>query len=310
MKTYPHVLAIVADHNSYRDTIEVGFPSAKTLGNWDRLTIDQKRVIDIDSADNHTIDLHPSPAAYLAGLESLPEPQQRAGRAAFANAIEDELLLIEHFHSLEYSEEGLSTKDALGLVNEFIDKIGGPDLAKIHLKTAARDFVSGKTNIPINKEVAAYVERLTSANTISLVHSMSIRTTPPHTPLPKPIYGAPKPQNVPSDMQDTPPAPCDFKVGDRVTFINDYGVKFPGKTVRGFTKEVTSWGAFIYWNNEAWWHPSKPCNFRHERLAISTKPPTTTLLVPIPAQEDSVAPTTEIEEANDQTSTPVPRMGL
>jgi hypothetical protein len=31
-----------------------------------------------------------------------------------------------------------------------------------------------------------------------------------------------------------------FKVGDRVTMVNDYGVKFPGKTVRSV--EMTNYG--------------------------------------------------------------------
>jgi plastocyanin len=78
----------------------------------------------------------------------------------------------------------------------------------------------------------------------------------------KPIHGQPKPQNVPSDMTDTPPVPCAFKVGDKVTFTNDNGVAFHNHTIRGFTKEVTSWGAFIYHCTDAWWHPSKPENFK------------------------------------------------
>ncbi len=71
----------------------------------------------------------------------------------------------------------------------------------------------------------------------------------------KPIHGAPKPRNVPSDMQDTPPIPCAFKVGDRVLFTNPQGVPFEGHTVRGFTSEVQSWGGFIYLDLDCWWFP-------------------------------------------------------
>jgi len=78
----------------------------------------------------------------------------------------------------------------------------------------------------------------------------------------KTIHGQPKLKNVPSDMTDTPPVPCAFKAGDKVTFTNDNGVVFPNRIIRGFTKEVTSWGAFIYFDSDAWWHPSKPSNFK------------------------------------------------
>ncbi len=78
----------------------------------------------------------------------------------------------------------------------------------------------------------------------------------------KPIHGQTGTQNVPSDMTDTPPVPCSFKVGDKVTYTNDQGVSFHNRIIRGFTKEVTSWGAFIYFDSDAWWHPVKPQNFR------------------------------------------------
>lgn len=70
------------------------------------------------------------------------------------------------------------------------------------------------------------------------------------------------PKNVPSDMQNTPPVPCDFKPGDRVVYTNDQGVKFSPRIVRGFTAEVQSWGAFIYIDSDCWWCPVKPKNLR------------------------------------------------
>lgn len=56
----------------------------------------------------------------------------------------------------------------------------------------------------------------------------------------KPIHGAPKPKNVPSDMTDNPPVPCEFKPGDVVTYTNDYGVKFRAR-VRGFKRKLYSY---------------------------------------------------------------------
>jgi hypothetical protein len=82
----------------------------------------------------------------------------------------------------------------------------------------------------------------------------------------KPIHGAPKPKNVPSDMVDVPPVPCDLKVGDVVTYTNDYGAKFTGRKVRGFCREVTSWGAFVYIETDCWWSPIKPESLKKETL--------------------------------------------
>lgn len=107
----------------------------------------------------------------------------------------------------------------------------------------------------------------------------------------KPIHGAPKPKDVPSDMTDTPPVPCEFSVGNVVTYTNDYGVKFRAR-VRGFTRKLGNYTVpvhvldlngktvrtdsetvtpgFVYlefwqdWLNayttdgSAWWFPHKP----------------------------------------------------
>jgi hypothetical protein len=56
----------------------------------------------------------------------------------------------------------------------------------------------------------------------------------------KPIHGAPKPVNVPADMTDVPPVPCEFRAGDIVTYTNDYGVKFRAR-VRGFKHKLRSY---------------------------------------------------------------------
>jgi hypothetical protein len=81
----------------------------------------------------------------------------------------------------------------------------------------------------------------------------------------KPIHGAPKPQNVPADMRDTPPAPCAFHVGQVVRYTNSNGATGIAR-VRGFVADPTARGAYpgaVYlehqgpdgWRLGAWWFP-------------------------------------------------------
>lgn len=60
----------------------------------------------------------------------------------------------------------------------------------------------------------------------------------------------------------TPPQPCQFKVGDSVTFTNDYGVAFHDKIVTGFSPTVQH-GRFVYFDGDAWWFPVSPANLTH-----------------------------------------------
>ena len=81
----------------------------------------------------------------------------------------------------------------------------------------------------------------------------------------KPIHGAPVPKDVPSDMQATPPEPFDFQVGEVVNYTNGNGLTACAK-IRGFAKERTSYGGFVYlehwsgtgWRLGAWWVPERP----------------------------------------------------
>lgn len=66
---------------------------------------------------------------------------------------------------------------------------------------------------------------------------------------------------LPDDAQDSPPIPCDFKVGDKVVFTNDYGVEFQ-LFVRGFCPEPILNGRFIYVFTDCWWFPVKPESLR------------------------------------------------
>ena len=59
------------------------------------------------------------------------------------------------------------------------------------------------------------------------------------------------------DAQLTPPVPCDFAVGDVVTFTNDYGAKFHNRLVTGFSP-APEYGRFVYLDKDAWWFPVRP----------------------------------------------------
>lgn len=82
----------------------------------------------------------------------------------------------------------------------------------------------------------------------------------------KPVHGAPRPRNVPSDMTHSPPVPCSFSVGDSVVYTNDYGVTF-AHTIRGFTTpdnyQCAKYGRFVYLDKGAWWYPVQPDSLRH-----------------------------------------------
>lgn len=70
-------------------------------------------------------------------------------------------------------------------------------------------------------------------------------------------------------MSKTPPVPCGFKVGDRVTFKNDYGVTFERHLVIGFREtdgvaENYLPGKFIYVDLDCWWCPLEPSSLTLE----------------------------------------------
>lgn len=71
-----------------------------------------------------------------------------------------------------------------------------------------------------------------------------------------------------SDAQQTPPVPCDFKLGDTVTFTNDYGVSFADLRVVGFSPTVEGQGRFVYLDKSSWWFPVPP-----ESLQLQPRPP-------------------------------------
>ena len=67
-------------------------------------------------------------------------------------------------------------------------------------------------------------------------------------------------------LSETPPEPCEFKVGDIVTFTNCYGVSFPGRKIIGFAKKGESWrkDCFVHLNNGAYWFGNSPNSLTKE----------------------------------------------
>ncbi len=70
--------------------------------------------------------------------------------------------------------------------------------------------------------------------------------------------------HLPPDALETPPVPCDFKLGDKVIFTNDYGVVFEGHIVTGFSPEIDGRGRFVYLDYDCWWFPANPVNLAHQ----------------------------------------------
>lgn len=64
------------------------------------------------------------------------------------------------------------------------------------------------------------------------------------------------------DLLASPPEPCGLRVGDRVTYTNDYGVSFT-QTVVGFAKTPHLYGnedssdRFVYLDTGCWWVPKE-----------------------------------------------------
>lgn len=49
-----------------------------------------------------------------------------------------------------------------------------------------------------------------------------------------------------------------FKVGDQVTFTNDYGVKFYNRKIIGFSEPIYPGSGTVYISGDAYWFPNKP----------------------------------------------------
>lgn len=74
----------------------------------------------------------------------------------------------------------------------------------------------------------------------------------------KPIHGQPIPEWQSKGLQSEPPVICTYKLGDVVTYTNEYGAKFPNKVIIGFASDTSLGGRFIHLAEDAWWFPVKP----------------------------------------------------
>jgi hypothetical protein len=59
-------------------------------------------------------------------------------------------------------------------------------------------------------------------------------------------------------LAKTPPQPCDLQVSQRVTYTNEYGVVFPGKTIIGFAETDSFYGRFVHLDTDCYWMPVLP----------------------------------------------------
>lgn len=62
-------------------------------------------------------------------------------------------------------------------------------------------------------------------------------------------------------LVSSPPVPCDFKVGDKVVYTNEFGVIFKDMEIIGFSKsdhDLFKYGKFIHLNSDCYWMPESP----------------------------------------------------
>lgn len=72
------------------------------------------------------------------------------------------------------------------------------------------------------------------------------------------------------DAQREPPIECEFRIGDTVTFTNDYGVIFRDHIVTGFSPTVEGEGRFVYLDKDSWWFPVNPLNLSRQSPKTET----------------------------------------
>jgi hypothetical protein len=106
--------------------------------------------------------------------------------------------------------------------------------------------------LPIQADAMAWADKV--------VLPVDTRSDPPFSSQPHFIEGMRYPLSIAA--QKVPPIPCAFKVGDSVTFTNDYGVAFHNKIVTGFAP-IVEYGRFVFLDMDAWWFPSKPASLTH-----------------------------------------------
>lgn len=63
-------------------------------------------------------------------------------------------------------------------------------------------------------------------------------------------------------LRETSPVETEFKVGQRVAYVNDYGVVFPDHYIIGFAEDDSFYGKFIHLNTDCYWCAVAPGSLR------------------------------------------------
>jgi hypothetical protein len=63
-------------------------------------------------------------------------------------------------------------------------------------------------------------------------------------------------------LNKTSPVDCEFKIGEKVSYTNDYGVTFDDHTVIGFAENTEFYGKFIYLDLDCYWSATSPDKLR------------------------------------------------
>lgn len=65
-----------------------------------------------------------------------------------------------------------------------------------------------------------------------------------------------------ASLSKTPPVETEFKVGQPVAYVNDYGVIFDDMTIMGFADDDSFYGKFIHLNTDCYWCSVHPGSLR------------------------------------------------
>jgi hypothetical protein len=65
-------------------------------------------------------------------------------------------------------------------------------------------------------------------------------------------------------LNKTPPVSCDLKVGDKITYTNEFGISFENRVVIGFADDDSFYGRFIHLSAGAYWFPARASECKKE----------------------------------------------
>lgn len=75
-----------------------------------------------------------------------------------------------------------------------------------------------------------------------------------------------------ASLEKTAPAGCEFKVGDIVTYTNEYGVSFDNREIVGFSSKEDMLGVrFIHLDQDAYWFPLSIAELKLAKRVVKTK---------------------------------------